>query len=210
MPGIPLRNLRRVMCLALICSALATIFIGSPAFAKTTPDDVSQIVITGSSSGTRSTLRLNFDHPISTDQASQIEDQLASSRPATAKPLISGTPLWCNSNDTFVDTNGVFTIQYTCGSPSGTLAWGFQLSSANQSIAVGLVNEKGLSWWRSGHFGGQNTPHSYPAYFTFHGSMNPVYANNYVDYSDLYTFRHNLGGGGTASLSVAGTVTLMQ
>ena len=94
-------------------------------------------------------------------------------------------------------------IAYYCGGSVRTLPWGFQISYATQAIIVSNVTERGMSWWRNGSFAGQNAPHTVPKDYQFHGTFNPVYAGNDIDYSDYMTFRHNVGSGGTGSLTVA-------
>ncbi len=48
-----------------------------------------------------------------------------------------------------------------------------------------------------------------PSDYTLHGTMNPVYVNDILDYQDYLTFRHNIGSGGTASVTFAGSVRLV-
>lgn len=90
------------------------------------------------------------------------------------------------------------------------MPWGYEISAAVQAIIVSNVKERGLSWWRDGAFAGQNSPHTVPGDYHFHGNMSPVYSGNEVDYNDYFTFRHNIGSGGTGSISLAGTGTVTR
>ena len=38
--------------------------------------------------------------------------------------------------------------------------------------------------------------------------MNPVYVGDIIDYQDLFTYQHNIGSGGTARLTFAGSQEL--
>ncbi len=95
--------------------------------------------------------------------------------------------MWCGSHISDGDTNGNFDIQYFCGS-TRTLPWGFRIAAAIRAIIVGNVNETGLRWWRNGYPQAQNAPHIVPPDYQFH--------------------RHNVGPGGTGTLTFAGLVEL--
>ncbi len=75
---------------------------------------------------------------------------------------------------------------------------------------MGNITETGLSWWRKGAAMPQNAPHVVPPSYTLHGSMTPVPYNSRVEYQDYITFRHNVGSGGTASVTWAGRVTTLR
>lgn len=75
-----------------------------------------------------------------------------------------------------------------------------------RAIVVGNVNETGLRWWRNGAAMPQNSPHLVPANYLFHGSMTYATRGSTIDYQDYMTFRHNVGPGGTASITWAGRV----
>lgn len=108
----------------------------------------------------------------------------------------------CNHLYSFSDSDGTYTVQHACG--GSTAPWGFKLSSSIRSIVVGNVAESGMSWYKN--YGKQPTQASHlvdPAY-QFHGTYNPVRMNDKVNYSDSFSFRHNVGGGGSAVVSISG------
>lgn len=182
----------------------ATAFAGVDA--ATTPT-VTKVVITSGDATETATLTLNFTKAITATAADKVRDSLGTvMRPAY------GAPLRCWGSLSVPDSNGRFTIQYNCNSSStpgaGTLPWGYKISSSVQAIIVSPVSETGLRWWRNGYLGGQNAPHTVPKNYQFHGTMNPVWTTDSVSYQDYMTFRHNIGPGGTASITFAGGVKL--
>jgi len=56
----------------------------------------------------------------------------------------------------------------------------------------------------------QNAPHVEGAAYQFHGTMKPVPIGSILDYQDVYTFRHNVGSGGTAQVVWAGSLRLKK
>ncbi len=120
------------------------------------------------------------------------------------------TYISCEGSGNRSDSNGTLSLQYACISSSGTLAWGYRISPAVRAIIVSNVSESGLRWWRNGVSMPQNAPHVVPKDYTIHGSMTPTYNNNRVEYQDYMTFRHNVGSGGTGSITWAGRVTTLS
>lgn len=194
-----------------ICLVAIAAGVASPAYAgPPSTQTVNNIVIENAGPAGRVTLTLTFVKGVSLAESERIRSSLSSTpTQAVVTPAIAGTPMWCGSFVSQGDSNGSWSIQYYCGT-TRTLPWGFQLSVAIQAIIVGNVSERGLSWWRNGAFAGQNAPHTVPPSYLFHGTMTPVYAGNQIDYSDYFSFRHNIGGGGSGAISLAGTVTLMN
>ncbi|ASU77989.1 hypothetical protein CDG81_06345 [Actinopolyspora erythraea] len=66
-----------------------------------------------------------------------------------------------------------------------------------------------MRWWRDGVEQPKNAPHFEPPDYLFHGTMKKVWVHNNIDYQDYLTFRHNIGPGGTASVTFAGTLDLV-
>ncbi|WP_162907587.1 hypothetical protein [Allorhizocola rhizosphaerae] len=75
---------------------------------------------------------------------------------------------------------------------------------------VGNVSEMGLIWWVNGHRAGQNASHFVPPSYQFHGTMNPVLSVSYVQFQDYFTWRHNIGSGGTAARTIAGSFYMAE
>lgn len=195
-----------VVAFAAMAAANAT---ASPAAAEQSTDNLVNKVVVESSADKilRTTVTLNFDRGISQEQARKVKEGLKRDLAvqATANDYLS-----CEGNLTRSDSNGRFDAQYTCYATYGVVAWGFQLSVGVQSIVVGNVNERGLSWWRNGAAMPQNAPHTVPASYHFHGTMSPTYNPCHVDYQDYLTFRHNVGPGGTGSVTFAGGLDLLE
>jgi hypothetical protein len=162
------------------------------------PGDVTSITIKDGFSR----LTLTFDKPITQAEATDVTVSHSLASTASFKTLTCGT------SGGYADSNGLFTYQYYCSGSTRTIPWGFSLSASNQATVVGLVNETGLRWWCNGAFVGQNAPHAVPPSYQFHGTMNPVAAGCMIDYQDYMTWRHNIGSGGTAALTLAGTFYL--
>lgn len=181
--------------------------VAPSAMATEPPADVSEISIESvSADGSRATLELGFDSPISQVEAGEVRERLGSEPPVQRAQALDR--LTCQNNLDRSDSNGSWTLQYACFVDYAVLNWGFRLSPANQATVVGPVNEDGLRWWRNSIEQPKNAPHVVPADYLFHGTMKPVYNGDIVDYQDYLTWRHNIGPGGTAAVTFAGSVGL--
>ncbi|MGC9670269.1 hypothetical protein ACNTMW_27465 [Planosporangium sp. 12N6] len=196
---------------AAVAFAAATVVgtVASPAAAEQATDKlVNEVVVESPANKVlRTTITLNFDRGISQEKATTLKEDL---KHELAVQPAANDYLSCEGNLTRTDSNGRFDAQYTCYATYGVVAWGFRLSAGVQAIVVGNVNERGLSWWRNGAAMPQNAPHTVPASYQFHGSMSPTYNPCHVDYQDYLTFRHNVGPGGTGSVTFAGGLDLLD
>lgn len=102
-------------------------------------------------------------------------------------------------------SEGRWETEYRCFPAYATLPWGFKISGQVQGSIVGLVNERGLKWWRNSVQQPMNSPHLEAKNYLFHGTMKKVWNGDTIVYKDLYTFRHNVNGGGNGSISIGGT-----
>lgn len=156
-----------------------------------------------------SSLRLDFDSPISTSTANELKKRFTNTPVVTTQQKNNGNryavTLNCEGSHTTTDNNGTFDIQYTC-TTKGVLAWGFRISPAVQAIVVGKVSEDGLRWWRNGQAMPKNSPHTVGAAYNFHGSMKPARDNDDISYEDRITFRHRVGPGGKGEIKFSGKV----
>jgi len=212
MANAPRGNLRRRV--HILTAAVAAVFaLAVPAATAGTSvspvgpsgdTSVKSITIVSGGAVDRVTLSLTFDKGISQVEATKLRSSLAGSMVPSY-----GVDFWCWGSMDVPDGNGTFSIQYNCGSPR-TLPWGYQISAAVQAIIVSPVTEAGLRWWRNSYFAGQNSNHTVPASYILHGTMNPVWATDEVSYQDYMTFLHDVGGGGTGSISFAGGVNLQN
>jgi hypothetical protein len=174
-----------------ICGQL--LGIGSHAIAGTaSPATVTTVV--AESSGFKAVLE--FDHPVSAGQAQALQAGLRA--PVAAM-------LQCNRYYEFYDSNGRYTIQHACGSQFAP--WSFRMSANIQAIVFGNVSERGLMWKVNGRTMSMQSPHVVAASYLFHGTYNSITANANIQYQDVFTFRHNLGTGGTATLTMTGDHT---
>ncbi|MEU4391970.1 hypothetical protein [Kribbella sp. NPDC023855] len=189
---------------------VATLLLGSVtavpasvASPQSDPTNVSSVhVESDAAKQYRSTIDLKFDKPVSSKLADTYAKKLASEiAPAQLGPEY----ISCGGNGRWSDTNGSLTLQYTC-STTDRLAWSYAISSAVKAIIVSNVTEQGLDWWVNGTKMPRNAPHVVPKDYLLHGTMSGAKRNSTVDYQDYLTFRHNLGGGGTGSITWAGRV----
>jgi hypothetical protein len=203
---------RKFGALMIGVASVAVTFGVTPALAAAAPKPdvlVRNISIESKlSEGSRSVLTLTFDAPISRGEADRIKQDMQK-QVTIQDPFPQGEYLSCEGDISRTNTEGTFTLQYVCFTGYGTLPWSFRLSPAVQAIVVGNVNEDGLRWWRNGASQPKNAPHSEPPDYRFHGTMNPVYHNDHVQYQDFLTFRHRIGPGGTGSVTFAGAVNLI-
>lgn len=159
------------------------------------------------------TLKITFDRPLTAQQAAEAAADMgerekastaATTNSMTTMAAPNGTVIVCNRLYSFADSNGTYTLQRACG---GTTApWGWKMSAANQATVNGTLNEAGMNWTKNGVRQGNHAAHPavYPGY-QFHGNYNPVKAGDSVTYSDLVTYRHNIGPGGNAELYIRGS-----
>lgn len=208
-------NLRRTTgaaCMMAIISIIASVFVASPALAAS-----STMVDHLEVPSTYSTLSLQFDEPITAEAAEQARASLGAESPGDDVSTMEWRKsLWCGDKHTFSDQNGSFTVAYYCGGTlmqrglTRTVPWGYRLSAAVRSIVVGNVAEKGLTWWMNGSFGGQNAPHVEPPDYLFHGTIKPVSPASNIDCQDHLVFRHNIGPGGTGTVTFAARLRLVN
>lgn len=117
----------------------------------------------------------------------------------------TGQVLPCGTPNTFIDTNGTYTVQHACG--SATAAWSFRLTTAACATATGTVNEAGQIWALNGATKPKQAPHpGVICRYVFHGTYNPAHDGNSIAYSDVITWA--VHGGGVATLQYYGHFTL--
>lgn len=73
-------------------------------------------------------------------------------------------------------------------------------------ICASDAAESGMKWTKNGTQMPMNSPHVEWCGYVFHGTYNPVGKDDKVTYSDSWTFRHNLGQGGTAVIEIWGNL----
>ncbi|WP_328989547.1 hypothetical protein OG394_25255 [Kribbella sp. NBC_01245] len=190
---------------ALLCGTATAV---SPSAASTQSDPVHVNSLHVESESTlqyQSTIDLKFDKPVSAELARTYAKRLANPVQPVNSPAIGPEYISCGGSGRWSDTNGSLTLQYTC-STRDSLAWSYRISAAVQAIIVSNVAERGLSWWVNGVEKPRNAPHNVHKSYLFHGTMTGATRGTRVEYQDYLSFRHNLGGGGTGSITWAGRV----
>lgn len=206
------RHARRAGLFTTFTAALM-IFTGHSAVASAQepPPFIDEIEIVSNSGGQETRLSIDFDKPISQEEADRIRERFDDeSSVAMVAPRAAAAPpsLRCRTHRSNSDRNGKLTLQFNCFPQYGTVTWGYDLSPQVRATVVGPVREAGLSWWRNTVRQAQNAPHTVPADYRFHGTMSKVWVNDIIDYQDVFTYRHNIGTGGTARLVFAGSLRL--
>jgi hypothetical protein len=134
------------------------------------------------------------------------------STPAAAAPEIASSnveTIACGQEKSFSDENGTWQLRLQCLATYGVINWHFNFSPTVRAIAVSWATEDGLRWWRNGAEQPKGAPHFVPVDYTLHGTMKEVHVGDIIDYQDHITFRHNIGPGGTAAITFAGSVRLV-
>jgi hypothetical protein len=149
---------------------------------------------------------LNFDKPIDAARAEQYTQQFAPAKAGIRATELGPAYISCDGSGDWSESDGHLSMQYTCLSTRATLAWGFTVSPALQAVIVSNLSERGLSWWLNGTSMSQNAPHTVPASYQMHGSMVGASPDSQLEYQDYITFRHDIGPGGTGSITWAGRV----
>lgn len=142
------------------------------------------------------------DHFTATDATGQRE----LTRPGRTEDVQT---IACGQERAFSDENGRWQLRFQCLPEYGVINWHFNFLSKVQSIATSWATEDGLRWWRNGAEQPKNAPHFVPVDYTLHGTLSRVFVGDVIDYQDYITFRHNLGSGGTAAVTFAGSVRLV-
>jgi len=194
----------RKMLIALwsVVVALSLVLVAaSSASADTTPQLVRVITVSTGSS----TLTLHLDNGIPASTASKVKQKLQQNVPSAAA-VRAADIMFCTTQRSYTDSNGTLHLARFCSLHQ--LRWDYRISAAVQAIIVSNVHEYGLWYWINGTRQPQNSPHTVPRDYLFHGTMSRVYTGQIVDYQDYMTFRHNVGSGGTGSIFFYGSIQL--
>lgn len=118
----------------------------------------------------------------------------------------SPAPIYCDEGNAWSDADGTFSLQRACGSDKAP--WTFYLSAGLQSICVdGTYIERGMKWVLNGVTKPMQAAHlaGTVCYYKFHGTFT-VSKGDLMSYNDVVSFHHNVGSGGTATLTIYGNV----
>ena len=155
-------------------------------------------------------LTLKLDKPIPAKRAEQIKKGLQDGMKAGDKAVVSASAdpiMYCTTERSNSDSNGSFHLARVCSLRQ--LRWDFRISARIKAIIVSPVSETGLWYWINGVRQPRNSPHVVGKTYIFHGTMSGVDTGERVQYQDYMTFRHNIGGGGTGSITFAGVVRMV-
>ncbi|WP_455358708.1 hypothetical protein [Streptomyces sp. SYSU K21746] len=220
---------RAVLAGSIACSfAVTATTTAAAAHASPAPAEVDTITV----DGTDSSLTVTLDDAVSPETAGEVRETLEDSLQAdpadpaatTATPPgsvetltpMGGDPgpkyrvIKCSTSNTVItDRNGRFDVRYNCR--HNNVNWGYRVSSKLVSIAVGNMQEKGLSWYKGSRKIGQNAPHNVPVGYFLHGTQGGITSGDLLSWHDTMTFRVNAGGRpGTAVLNVGGTFVVVR
>lgn len=179
---------RRVGLVALtVVLTMLVSLITAPSFATEMVTEDSVSVTTDSIT---STLDVEFDEPLSRDDADEKMKEYAAeglitqnSETQKAKGPYS---LYCNSPTTVTDFNGKFTAQWKCGGKS--VPWGYKLSKTLKSyITSSTVTETGMRSRINNGKLKKASGHTVSKHYQFHGTW---YAkkSNIISYYDFFYF----------------------
>ncbi len=118
----------------------------------------------------------------------------------------AGESLLCDRLYAFGDRAGEFTLQHRCG--GNTAPWGYRIAAPLRAIAITPVTEQGVDWTRNGVPQSRMSPHVEAADYIFHGTFPNSPDGTVITYSDHYSFRHGMSGGGDVNISIKGAFTL--
>lgn len=194
---------------ALVMAALVNLILSvAPASARA-EDLGREIVLTSGSAQFATTLRLTLDRPATSTERQKIARDLSAGQGTQAQVTpMATTNLKCSQGYVKVTNEGRWEMSYNCYPEYATTPWSFKISSNVQYIIVSPVTESGLLWWRNGTRQPRLAPHTEPKGYLFHGTMKKMWNGDAIDYQDYFTFRHNVNGGGTGSITIAGSYTV--
>lgn len=168
-----------------------------------------EIVLTSGSAEFTTTLRLTFEEPVTFADSQRIVRDLGVTTVSQSQVAPTATTnLSCGESFTKVTNEGKWDMKYTCFPTYATTPWSFKISSTVQYIIVSNVTEDGLWWWRNGVRQTKLARHVVPKDYLFHGTMSKMWNGDSISYQDYFTFRHNVGSGGTGSIAIAGSFTV--
>lgn len=198
-------HLLRMLSAATVACLLCGGILWSPPSAATESRQVSRIMFAQTlTDRTTATVEVSFDRPVDSAVAADAQGSLG------VKQVIEHLNLerlGCSQELAKSDTNGQWRLRYACFPEYAVLNWDYRLSPAAQATVVGLITERGLSWWRNGIEQLQSTGHPQElAIYRFHGVMKKVWNGDVLDYQDYISWRHNIGPGGRAAVTFAGSV----
>lgn len=167
---------------AVVAAGLLNGVLGAPS-AAAAPTEVTEIAFTQAvDGGATARVEVSFDRAVASAVAAKVRDSMNATRVVEGQTV---ERLACQQDLTRSDRNGVWGLRYACLPAYAVLSWHYRLSPAAQATAVGVVDERGLSWWRNGIRQAQNAGHpGAPADYRFHGTMKKVWNGDVVDYQD--------------------------
>jgi hypothetical protein len=181
---------------------LSVLLLGAPpASAALTAPPVQMIEIAAG----HNILTLRLDSPMPASEAAAATRTLHRDLQASAAAPVPDI-MFCTTGRSYTDSNGTLNLARFCDLRQ--LRWDYRISEGVQAIIVSPVSETGLWYFINGVRQPRNAPHLEPRDYLFHGTMSGIDTGVTVDYQDYLTFRHNIGPGGTGSITFAGSVRM--
>lgn len=204
------KDVRRLFALVIVLYATIMLAFAGSAQSASSPSSTRHYTSAWQSpdGSLRTEVTYTFDRPVDAAKIRRVAPAagpVASSVSALGMP--NGAVIACNRFYSFSDTLGTYTLQHACG---GTATpWSFRLSGTVQATVVGTVNEPGMQWWVNGVPRPRQAAHPAvsPSYL-YHGTYSSTRAGHGVAYADSFSYRHNIGSGGSATVRISGRFTL--
>ncbi|MGH3796564.1 MAG: hypothetical protein ACRDSP_16945 [Pseudonocardiaceae bacterium] len=194
---------RTKAAISVLWTAVLTVLLfgAPPASAASTAPPVRVIEV----SAGHNTLTLRLDEPMPASEAATTARTLRQDMQAAAALTVPDI-MFCTTGRSYTDSNGTLNLARFCDLRQ--LRWDYRISEGVQAIIVSPVSETGLWYFINGVRQPRNSPHVEPRDYLFHGTMSGIDTGVTVDYQDYMTFRHNIGPGGTGSITFAGSVRM--
>lgn len=218
--GMPMKNNRSHrpagrsgrLAVTLLCTLLSPGFFAPTAMAAEAPASIRTISVSSARpDGVILTYTKILDAPVTQRESNQIWQQMSQQLaqqelPEAGNPFQSFQIACGREAEQNEPKQGKLNLRLQCFPTYAVLNWGFKLASALQATAKDVVSEDGMTYFRNRSFGGKGSPHRVAPDYHFHGTMNPVFVRDHIDFQDTFKWRNDTAG--TTVLVVARSANL--